>query len=387
MAQLQQGAGALSGRLDGITTQQLGQAQAVNDRLASQERVLADALAKQAAAAAERFQSQERTVAGKLGEVAQIVGEALAKQAAASAERLQAQERTLAEAVAALHQRVNATLVQSAEKTHESLTGLAQKLALIDAAQKNITALSEQVGGLAAILDNKQQRGAFGETRLEDLVRDALPPDAYVFQATLSTGVRADCLLKLPDPPGPIAVDSKFPLEGWRALRAATAEPARIAAARQFDADVRKHLRDISEKYIIPGETADGALMFVPSEAIYAALHAEHASVVEDARKRRVYIVSPSTLWALLNTIRAVMRDVEMRKEMAGVQKLIALMLRDVQLLDQRVGNLRRHFTQTEKDIGEIETSTRNITSRGERIAAVRLDEPDPNAALPPPPG
>jgi len=343
---------------------------------------MAQAQAAQSGQTAERLQAQERALAEQLGQVVRTVGEQLTAQAQGTGERLQAQERALSAAMTTLTQRMGEQLSASAQQTLATVAQVTERLAVIDAAQAHIAALSQQVGGLAQILDDKQARGAFGETRLEDLVRDALPPDAYAFQHTLGNGARADCLLRLPDPPGPIAVDSKFPLEGWRAIRAAADEPARIAAARQFDADVRKHVRDIAEKYLLPGETADGALMFVPSEAVYAALHADHAAVVEEARKRRVWIVSPTTLWALLNTVRAVMRDVEMRKEAAEVQRLVGLLVGDVKRLGERVDNLRRHFQQADKDIGEIETSARNIVGRGERIRDVRF-EAEPGSVPP----
>ena len=236
-----------------------------------------------------------------LGELAQIAGrldqmaQSQAAQQAALDGRLQAQERNLARAVddrlGDLGKRVSDRLQESAEKAGKSLSDLAARLAVIDAAQANIMELSSQVSGLQNILSNKQARGAFGEIQLADLVREVLAPGSYEFQAKVGSG-RADCLLKLPNPPGPIAIDAKFPLESYRALRAAEDEPARIIAGRAFDQALRKHVRDIREKYIVAGETAESALMFLPSEAVYAELYANFANVVEESFRSRVWIVS-----------------------------------------------------------------------------------------------
>ena len=200
-------------------------------------------------------------------------------------------------------------LSTSAEKTAETLGDLRKRLDVIDQAQKNIVEvssdLSGQVGGLQDILSNKQARGAFGEIQLNDLVRQILPPSAYRFQAQLGNGRRADCLLELPNPPGAIAIDAKFPLESYHALQAAADEVSKKAAERAFRDAMQSHIKDISERYILAGETADAALMFLPSEAVYAELHANFQAVVDASYRARVFIVSPTTLWATLNTVRA----------------------------------------------------------------------------------
>jgi DNA recombination protein RmuC len=201
-----------------------------------------------------------------------------------------------------------------------------------------------------------------------------LAPGSYEFQAKVGTG-RADCLLKLPMPPGPIAIDAKFPLESYRALRQATSDAEMVAARRGFDQALRKHVKDIRERYIVPGETAESALMFLPSEAVYAELYANFSNVVEESFRARVWIVSPTTTMALLNTVRAVLRDVEMRKE-AGVIKIeVDRMLEDVRRLDDRVEKLGNHFRQVQGDVDQIRISTEGITRHGEKIRSVDLGE------------
>ncbi len=283
---------------------------------------------------------------------------------------LRDQERTLA---GLLGER----LEKSEKATGQVITDLRERLARIDEAQKKIGDLSTQVVSLQQILTNKQARGAFGEVQLNDLVSNALPPSAYTLQHTLSTGVRADCLLKLPNPPGSIAIDAKFPLESYHLLRAVAAgdAPALAIAQRAFQAAMRKHITDIRDKYIVPGETAESALLFLPSEAIYAELHANFGGIVDESYKARVWIVSPTTMMATLNTVRAVLKDVQMREQAGEIQKLVNLMMGDTRRLQERVDNLKRHFAQTEKDLREIDTSTVQIMRRGERIQEVDLGE------------
>jgi DNA recombination protein RmuC len=302
----------------------------------------------------------------------------------ALADTVQRVEQSLREQERALAGLVSERLDRSDKATGQVVTDLRERLARIDEAQKKIGELSTQVVGLQEILSNKQARGAFGEVQLNDLVTTALPPGAYAFQCTLSNGSRVDCLLKLPNPPGPIAIDAKFPLESYQLLRAVKAGDAQglAAAQRAFQLAMRKHIVDIRDKYILPGETAESALLFLPSEAIYAELHANFAAVVDESYRARVWIVSPTTMMATLNTVRAVLKDVRMREQAGEVQKLVGMMLGDVKLLEKRVANLRRHFGQTTEDLGEIETSTSRIVGRGERIQSVDMgDQPE---ALPP---
>jgi DNA recombination protein RmuC len=330
-------------------------------------------------AAVAAMRDQQAMLAGRLDQIGrdqQTQAMAIAAQETALADRLAAQQLALTAAVDTLNERINARLSASTRETLESLGRVGERLAVIDQAQATISALAEQVTGLQNILGNKQARGAFGEARLEALVKDVLAPSDYDFQVTLSNGTRVDCLLRLADPPGPIGVDSKFPLEGFRRLRDAADEPARIAAARQFRADVLKHVKDVGAKYIIADETADSALLFVPSEAVYATLHAEFEDVIDEAFRLRVWIVSPTTMMAILNTMQAVMRDVRMRREARRIQGEVARLGEDVGRLAGRVGNLRKHFDQVQADIGEIEISAEKVARRARQIVAAEFDEP-----------
>ncbi len=323
------------------------------------------------------------------GRLAQMA-ESQAAQQATLADRMQAQERALAKAMddklAEVTRRVGEGLTTSAEKTVATLHDLRERLAVIDVAQKNLTALSTQVVGLQDILSNKQARGAFGEVQLHDIVTAALPAEAYAFQAVLSNGRRADCLLLLPNPPGPIAIDSKFPLDGYQAFRDAADDATRKVAAKRFADDLLKHIRDIADRYIIAGETAESALMFLPSEAVYAELHASFRGVVEESYRNRVWIVSPTTLMATLNTVRAVLKDVQMRKQAGRIQKEVGTLLEDVTRLDERLKKLFTHINQAQGDISPVETSIGKIVSRAEKIEAVQLGAPDtPEIAHKPP--
>jgi DNA recombination protein RmuC len=306
-------------------------------------------------------------------------------------ERLQAQERVVIKAVddrlQGFSKLVGDRLTDSTTKHQTALADLRERLAVIDKAQQNLTELSTQVVGLQDILANKQARGAFGEIQLRDLVEAALPPSAYAFQATLGNGRRADCLLQLPNPPGAIAIDSKFPLESYEALRNAGSDEAQVALARRaFMVDVRRHVQDIAGRYIIPGETAESALMFLPSEAVYAELHANCRSVVEESYRARVWIVSPTTLMATLNTVRAVLKDVRMREQASIIQSEVGKMMEDVLRLDKRVVNLESHFDQARRDIEQIRTSSSKILSRGEKIGELELEEAEREAAEVAPP-
>ncbi len=308
-------------------------------------------------------------------------------------ERLQTQERVVIKAVderlQGFSKQVGDRLTDSTTKHQTALADLRERLAVIDKAQQNLTEISTQMVGLQDILANKQARGAFGEIQLRDLVEATLPPSAYEFQATLGNGRRADCLLRLPNPPGAIAIDSKFPLESYEALRNAGSDEAQLAPARRaFAADVRRHVKDIAERYILPGETAESALMFLPSEAVYAELHANFRDVVEASYKARVWIVSPTTLMATLNTVRAVLKDVRMREQAAIIQTEVGKMMEDVLRLDKRVGKLETHFDQASRDIQDIRTSANKVLNRGEKIGELELEEAEREAeqVAPPPP-
>ena len=287
--------------------------------------------------------------------------------------------RTMTEQLTQVSKTVADNLKDTGERTTRTLGDLGQRLSLIDKAQQEITALSGQVVELQQILDNKQARGAFGEAQLADIVRDGLPETAYAFQHTLSNGRRADCLIRLPNPPGPVVVDSKFPLEAYQRWRGAENDEAARTALAALRSDTQKHATDIAERYIIPGETADAALMFLPSESVFSELHSRLPDLVEKFRAMRVYPVSPNTMALTLNTVRAIMRDVKMREQAGLIQNEVRVLMEDVSRLNDRIGKLRTHFGQAEKDIELIETSGRKITTRGERITGVELEDKTEN--------
>jgi len=309
-------------------------------------------------------------------------------QAQSQTAMLQLMERRLAQ----VQEQMNENLHGSARRTAQSLGDLQQRLQSIDKAQENITKLSGDVLSLQDILSNKQTRGAFGEIQLTDIVGKALPKDSYTLQATLSNGKRADCLIHLPNPPGPIAIDSKFPLEAYEQLRRAETQEQLNRAAQQLRLSLRKHIKDISERYIIEGETADGALMFLPSEAVYAELHANFPEVVRDGFAARVWIVSPTTCMATLNTMRAILKDARMQEQAGAIRKELGLLYADVDRLGSRVENLDRHFGQAAKDIADIKISADKAGRRARRLdnfdfEELAKDDPSPVVRLAKPPG
>ena len=265
---------------------------------------------------------------------------------------------------------VSENLLGSATKTAHSLGELQQRLATIDQAQNNIEKLSSSVLSLQDILSNKQARGAFGEIQLNDIVSKALSPESFSFQQTLSNGKRVDCLIHLPKPPGPMAIDSKFPLEAYESLRDAGSTVEKVTANREFRASVRSHIKSISEKYIIDGETAEGALMFIPSEAVYAELHSNFPDVVREGFAARVWIVSPTTCMATLNTMRSVLKDARMREQAGRIRAELGSLQKDVERLENRAGNLAKHFELAAKDVEEIKISAKKASRR-----ATKLDE------------
>ena len=319
----------------------------------------------------ERAHEATAAQVARLAEVAERLGEG---QAALSG-RLQQTQVGLDQRLDALSRRMGEGLLQQTERTHATLRGLHERLALIGEAQQTIARLSTQVTGLQDILANKQARGAFGEVQLEALVSSLLPADAYGFQVTLSNRCRADCLLRLPDPPGVLAIDAKFPLEGWHALHAAADEAGKARARRSFAADLLAHVRDIAARYIVPGETADSALMFLPSEAVYAELHAGFRGVVEESFRRKVWIVSPSTLWATLNTVRALLRDVRLSEQAGLIRAELRAVEEDVAAIGEQARALLRHFEQAVGDVRRIDAAARRL---GQRAARLDLADPGP---------
>ncbi|MBU0621159.1 MAG: DNA recombination protein RmuC [Gammaproteobacteria bacterium] len=272
--------------------------------------------------------------------------------------------------------KVNERLDEGFKKTNETFVSVMARLATIDEAQKKIDGLTTNVVSLQELLGDKRSRGAFGEVQLEGLVRNILSPQAYEMQYTLPNGSRADCVLKLPEPTGMVAVDSKFPLENYHRMFDAASPAERLVAERQFKADVKKHVEDISSKYIIPNVTSDGAVMFIPAEAVFAEIHAHHSDVVDYAMQRRVWIVSPTTLMAVLNTARAVMKDVETRKQVHIIKDELGKLGKDFGRFDERMKKLAEHIRQANKDVDDVQISSRKITEQFAKIERVELDHP-----------
>jgi DNA recombination protein RmuC len=300
-------------------------------------------------------------------------GDRLGRNLADSSERLSAKIDQRLDQIAG---RVNERLEEGFKKTNETFVNVMQRLATIDEAQKKIENLTGSVVSLQELLGDKRSRGAFGEVQLEALVRNVLPPAAFEFQYTLSNGTRADCVLRLPPPTGMVPVDSKFPLENYHRMFDREADQAeRSLAQRQFKADVKKHVDDIAKKYLVAGETSDGAVMFVPAEAVFAEIHAYHPEVVEYAIGRRVWIVSPTTLMAVLNTARAVLKDVETRRHIHIIKEELVRLGADFQRFDERMRKLAEHIRQAHQDAEDVQVSSRKISQRFQQIEAAEIDE------------
>jgi DNA recombination protein RmuC len=293
--------------------------------------------------------------------------------------------RFMAERLDAVSSKVGQGLEQSSKATVDNLTKLNERLAVIDAAQSRLTGLTEEVVTLKDILANKQSRGAFGQSRMEAIIRDGLPPNAFEFQATLKTGMRPDCLIRLPNDERGMAIDAKFPLEGFTALRDAKTEDARKSAMARVRNDVGKHVKDIAERYLVPGVTQDIAVMFVPSESIFADLHEYFDDVVQRAHRARITIVSPSLLMMAVQVIRSIMRDARMREEAHQIQDEVGKLLDDVRRMSERVSKLDDHFRQAQKDVSDIVVSSNKVLARGEKIQAVEFaDVPEAAASVVP---
>ena len=284
--------------------------------------------------------------------------------------------RTLDERLDLVGKRVGVGLDDQAERTTQSLTHLYERLAVIDAAQKNLTSLSTEMISLKDILANKQTRGAYGQGRMEAIVRDGLQTRAYAFQPTLSNGMRPDCIINLPESELKLVVDAKFPLEAFNALREAKGDSdIRIAEVR-LRSDVSKHVKDIAEKYLIMGETHETAIMFVPSESIYADLHEKFEDVIQKAHRARVIIASPNVLMLLIQTMQAIFKDSAMREQAHVIKIEVTRLLEDVGRLKERVGDLQKHFGNANADLEKLSLSAEKIVKRGLRIESLDLEEP-----------
>ncbi|WP_295733210.1 DNA recombination protein RmuC [uncultured Bartonella sp.] len=284
--------------------------------------------------------------------------------------------QSIREQLTGMSNNLGQTINAQTKSTHENLAKLQERLAVIDTAQNNIQSLAGQVVQLQAILSNKQTRGAFGQGRMEAIISDGLPPNAYAFQATLSNGTRPDCLVFMPNHAPSLVIDAKFPLEAWNNMREAPTPQEKQAAERQFQTDMDTHIKAISGKYIIPGETQDTAFMFVPSESIFATIHEDFEGIVQKANRARVIIVSPSLLMLSIQVVQAIMKDARMREQAHLIQTEVGRLMEEVVRLDDRVKKLHSHFQSTSKDVEDILTTTGKIKNRGDRIEQLDLKEP-----------
>ncbi len=353
---------------DALVALQISQSQ---DMAANREQLLqrvgeirSDILEKALGALAEQAKSQSETLQDSV--------RSLALQLTGSIETL---TRTADARLAEIQGKVNERLEDGFRKTNETFVSVMERLATIDEAQKKIDGLTTNVVSLQELLGDKRSRGAFGEVQLEALVRNVLPPSSYEFQVTLSNGNRADCLLRLPEPTGSVVVDSKFPLENYhRMFESELNDIERFTIQKQFRADVRKHVDDIATRYILPGETSDGAVMFIPAEAVFAEIHARHSEVVDHAMQKRVWIVSPTTMMAVLNTARAVIKDVETRRQVHVIKDELSKLGKDFGRFEQRMKKLADHIRQAHDDAQQVQISSDKIVRRFTQIEKVELD-------------
>lgn len=349
--------------------------EAVLSRLAEMSLALQSRLTEQGSADRDVMQTSLKAMAQELT----VAMEGLAVR---TDERMEQIRSSVDQRLEQIRGSVSERLDEGFRKTNETFADVMARLAIIDEAQKKIDGLTTNVVSLQELLGDKRARGAFGEVQLEALVRNALPPNAWEMQKTLSNGMRADCILRLPEPTGTVAVDSKFPLENYhRMYTVGLGDAERGQAERAFKADLRKHVDDIGEKYIIPGETADGAVMFVPAEAVFAEIHGSHPEVVDHALGRHVWIVSPTTMMAVLNTARAVLKDVETRRQVHVIKDELAKLGKDFGRFDERMRKLAAHIRQAHEDADSVQVSSEKIVRRFRQIERVDLHA-DPAPAL-----
>lgn len=286
----------------------------------------------------------------------------------------------LSQRMDAMTSRLGQSMSEQQRAAHTNLSKLHERLAVIDTAQTNIQKLAGEVVELQSILSNKQTRGAFGQSRMETIIADALPIGGYEFQATLSNNSRPDCIVAMPnDAPG-LVIDAKFPLEAWNAMRQAREDDAKSAAAKAFARDMDVHIKAIADKYLLAGETQDTAFLFVPSESIFADLHEHHEQIIQRAHRARIVIVSPSLMMLSVQVIQALLKDARMREQAHIIQAEVGRLMVDLGRLDERVRRLQTHFGQTTKDVDEILVTTGKLTRRGQKIEALEFEEPAPPA-------
>lgn len=276
----------------------------------------------------------------------------------------------------AMGEKVEERLSKGFEKTSQTFADVVKRLALIDDAQKKIHDLSSNVVSLQQILQDKRSRGVFGEIQLKHLLENTLPAEAFALQFTLSNQARVDCMLFLPEPTGHLAIDAKFPLNSFQVFTDYTLpDSERKQAQQQFKQDIKKHIQDIHQKYIIPGETSDGALMFIPAEAVFAEIHAHFPELVEYSHQMRVWMTSPTTMMAILTTASAVLKDSATRKQVHVIQKHLKDLAKDFGRFEKRMDNLAKHLHQANEDVDQVHTTARKISSRFAKIERVELDE------------
>jgi len=376
-------AGELTATRDSVLALQHAQTRELADSRTAQNAQLADFSAKIQAAQADTLAQTLQTLAKQGREeqaLIQTTMQNVTTQLSASVETL---AKNVDARLAEISGKVSERLDEGFKKTNETFANVMARLATIDEAQKKIDGLSSNVLTLQELLGDKRSRGAFGEVQLEGLVRNIMPPDGYSFQTTLSNGSRVDCLLVLPEPTGRVAVDSKFPLENYNRMFARdVTDTDRNLATRSFKSDVKKHVDDIASKYIIEGETSDGAVMFVPAEAVFAEIHAYHSDLVEYAMSRRVWIVSPTTLMAVLNTARAVIKDVETRRQVHIIKDELGKLGKDFSRFDVRMKKLADHIRMANEDATEVHISSQKISKRFSQIESVDLEHLQPAPPL-----
>ena len=318
----------------------------------------------------------EKELREDVEKVRQRVDESLERSGRQLGERFKELVETNERRLGEISGRVEERLDKGFEKTTSVFSEVQKRLALIDKAQEEMAALSGNVVSLKEILADKRSRGAYGEVQLSGLITNVMPPNSYAEQYTFPSGVRADCVLFLPEPTGTLCLDSKFPLESYQRLaNPDISEPERKHAEQQFRQDIKKHIKDIAEKYIIPGQTADGAVMFIPAEAVFAEIHARFPDLVETAQQARVWLTSPTTMMAVLTTSRAVLKDAATRKQVHIIQDHLVALSKDFERFQSRMGNLAKHIDQANRDVEEVHTSARKISSRFEKIEKVELQQ------------
>ncbi len=312
------------------------------------------------------------------------VGDALARSSRELGDRVEGLTTRTDARLKEISGQVEQRLSEGFEKTTATFADVLKRLALIDEAQKKITDLSSNVMSLQEVLADKRSRGAFGEVQLSALVRNVLPESSFELQHSLPGGVRADCILFLPEPTGHVIIDAKFPLESYRRMSdEQLGRSERRSAERQFRQDIRKHIRDIASKYILPGTTSDGAVMFIPAEAVFAEVQAHHPALVEEAHAARVWLCSPTTLMAVLNTARAVLKDDATRRQVHVIREHLGGLAKDFDRFQRRMDNLARHIRQANEDVNEVNISAGKITHRFQSIERVDLEaQQEPLAEL-----